>query len=108
MKRIISIILCVAMLMSMVAVSVSAYGEESGTITTSNNMSFTTDKESYKPGDTVTITAKLDSIWGDPDIEGDVPSQEGYSLPGAYGMKEFNTTLIFPKETFTVGDAVSL
>ncbi|MBR4881302.1 MAG: hypothetical protein IKU19_05170, partial [Clostridia bacterium] len=101
MKRILSIILCVAMLVSAAAVSATAWDQSvADSITTENVMSFELNKESYKPGDEVTITAHLDSIWGDSSIEGSV---EGYSLvaEGAYGMSLFATCVVFPTDVLT-------
>lgn len=100
MKRILSIILCVAMLSSMVSMAVSAVGELEDQVTTENVMSITTDKDSYKAGDTVTITASMESIWGDYALEGNI---EGYDdvMPGAYGMNILCANLIYDTSVFT-------
>ena len=103
MKRILSVFLCAAMLLSMVAMSASAWSLEEADelITNTNEMSFTLNKDSYKPGDTVTITATMDSIWGDSELEGDIPGYEDLVLPNAYGMDLFTACLVFPLDVFT-------
>ncbi len=100
MKRIISISLCVAMLLSMIAMTVSAYGSYTDQVTTENVMKITTDKDSYKPGDTIVISASMESIWGDPDLVDNIEGLD-YELPGAYGMNIIQATVIFDRSVFS-------
>ena len=102
MKRIISIFLCVAMLMSMVVTSVGAWEEDTASsISTENIVSYSLNQTTYAPGDEVLITVNMDEIWGDPDLVGTVP---GYSFEaaGAYGMALFAPSLVFPTDVFNV------
>jgi len=109
MKRILSIFLTVAMLISMLAMAVSAYDEDLyNSITAENQMSFkvtnsATGEETttFKPGDEIHIAAHMDSVWGDPDIEDDIVGYEGNVLPGAHGMAGIAGCLVFPLENFT-------
>ena len=103
MKRILSVFLCVTMLLSMVAVSATAWSFEEADelITNTNEMSFSLNKDVYAPGDKVVITATMDSIWGDPELEGDIPGYEELVLPNAYGMDLFTACLVFPLDVFT-------
>ncbi len=100
MKRIISISMCVAMLLSMLSMTVGAYGSYTDQITTENVMKITTDKDSYNPGDTIVISASMESIWGDPDIVDNIEGFD-YELPGAYGMNIIQATVIYDPSVFS-------
>ena len=103
MKRILSIVLCVSMLASMVAMSASALvGDLVNEVTTENIMTFTTDKDRYEAGDTIQITASMTEIWGDPDLEGPAPAYpDDGDWPGAYGMACLTCAVIYDTTVFT-------
>ena len=102
MKRILSIVLCVSMLASMVAMSASALvGDKVDQITTENIMTFTLDKERYEAGETVKITAAMQEIWGDPDLEGPSPAYpDDGDWPGAYGMSGLTCCVVYDTSVF--------
>jgi len=106
MKRIISIFLCVAMLMSMVVISASAWDEDvASQIETENIVSYTLNKETYAAGDEVLITVSMDEIWGDPDLVGTIPGF-AFEAPGAYGMALLAPSIAFPTDVFEVTKSI--
>jgi len=106
MKRIISIFLSVAMLMSMVVVSTNAWDEDvASQIETENIVSYTLNKETYKAGDDVLITVEMDEIWGDPDLVGSIPGF-AFEGPGAYGMAMLTPSIAFPTDVFEVTKSI--
>ncbi|MBR4882082.1 MAG: hypothetical protein IKU19_09110, partial [Clostridia bacterium] len=106
MKRIISVFLCVAMLMSMVVISASAWDEDvASQITTENKVSYTLNKDTYEAGDEVLITVKMDEIWGDPDLVGSIPGF-AFEAEGAYGMSMLNPSIAFPSDVFEVTKSI--
>ena len=91
MKRALSLLLCVAMLMSMVVVGTSAVEDTGEAVwdaslvseeNTKTAITFSLDKESYKPGDIVEVTAHVDSMWGDLSIPGRMPGFDQGFMPG--------------------------
>ena len=106
MKRIISIFLSVAMLMSMVVVSTNAWDEDvASQIETENIVSYTLNQETYKAGDDVLITVEMDEIWGDPDLVGSIPGF-AFEGPGAYGMAMLTPSIAFPTDVFEVTKSI--
>ena len=101
MKRIISLVICLAVMLPATLIRAFSYGELDDLVTTTNKMVFTTNQNTYRPGDEIIITASMESIWGNPDLVGDVFGYDRYEFPGAYGMNALIATLIFPTETFT-------
>ena len=111
MKRTLSILLCIAMLMSMAVIGTSAVedtGEErwDASLVSEENrkteITFSLDKDSYKPGDTVEVTAHVDSMWGDLSIPGRMPGFDQGFLPGMYGVGSIQTCLIYDTNIFTI------
>ncbi len=100
MKRILSLVLCMAMLLSLIPMVVTADSaidadpEKLASITTENVVRYTPDKETYKPGEIVYINVSMDSIWGDPELVGHIPGYED-EMPGAYGMSVLTACVVF-------------
>ena len=70
-------------------------------------ITFTFDKESYKPGDVVEITAHVDSMWGDLSIPGRMPGYDfGMEIPGMYGVGSIQTCLIFDTNVFKMSQGI--
>ena len=89
------------MLASMASMTVFGVGELEDQVTTENVMNITTDKDSYAAGETVVITASMESIWGDYALEGDIEGYEDMIMPGAYGMNIICANLIYDTDIFT-------
>ena len=111
MKRALSLLLCVAMLMSMVVVGTSAVEDTGEAVwdaslvseeNTKTAITFSLDKESYKPGDIVEVTAHVDSMWGDLSIPGRMPGFDQGFMPGMYGIGSIQTCLIYDTNVFTI------
>ena len=111
MKRALSLLLCVAMLMSMVVVGTNAVEDTGEAVwdaslvdkeNTKTEITFSLDKESYKPGDIVEVTAHVDSMWGDLSIPGRMPGFDQGFMPGMYGIGSIQTCLIYDTDVFTI------
>ncbi len=100
MKRILSLVLCMAVLLSSVILTVSADSaidadpEKLASITTENIVRYTPDKETYKPGEIIYINVSMNSIWGNPELVGHIPGYED-EMPGAYGMSVLTACVVF-------------